>query len=182
MDIQNNVQGMGAGSAPEPEMNPNKIIIPILVAVVVILAGYFVFSGSSSDPEQVMKGGEVTYTDLENSQTKLPADFPINIPIEAQNVKESYKVDYAQEEITQYTIAFTSKLDREVVWKAYSDIFLALGYAFLQTPDEEKNYVMKGFRDGNKLNIAVSPYDSGSHVTINYIQNNKERATTVTYP
>lgn len=167
-DMQN-VPNVPNAGMEEHHMNPNKVIIPVLLALVVILAGYFVLR-SNNGVGELYPNGVVTQTDLETSLTKIPTGFPDSIPVQGENVKESYKVDYEAEKVTQYTVAFSSELTQEEVWKTYADLFLSLGYASGEGDIDEGKGVMKGYRDGNKLNIAVSPYDTGSYVTINFIE------------
>ena len=169
MDISPNTQNMPNMGSEENHMNPNKIIIPILLVLVVILAGYFVLRGG--DKAEFPGKSEVIYTELNNpAVSKIPVGFPIDIPVEEQNIKESYKVNYLDVGVTQYTVAFNTELSKEEIRKLYSDMFLAVGY----TQDSEKagknENVLTGWRSGNKLNVAISDYDGMQYVTINFIE------------
>lgn len=149
----------------------HKAIIPIILAIVVIIAGYLIFKYMNT-PHTNMPAGQVTYTDLKTSVTKIPEGFPTNIPVEAQNVKDSYKVAVKDSSTTQYTVSFTSSLDKAALWKTYSDLFTSLGYAVDAGKTSQDSGVMEGFRSGNKLNISIKPYGSEQYVTINYIARN----------
>jgi len=174
MDTPNTPQDMP--SAPnmgpveqEHHMNPNKIIIPILLALVVILAGYFVLRGG--DKAEFPGESEVIYTVLDNPAiSKIPVGFPTDVPVEEQNIKESYKVNYFEEGVTQYTVAFNTEMSRGDLWKLYTDMFLAAGYTQDADKTSEGKGVLTGWRSGNKLNVAMSDYDGMQYVTINFIE------------
>lgn len=174
MDTQINTQMNSPVGAPQPEgsQKETKLIVSLVIIIVVLVAGYFLLKSNLGTKRGGETAGktETIYTDLANSVTKIPAGFPSNIPVEEENVKESYKINYFDEGVTQYTIGFNSNLSFDEIWKTYSDLFLAIGY----TPDMEKTSkdkgIMTGYRDGNKLNVAISDYDGGHYVTINFIQ------------
>ena len=150
-------------------MNPNKVIISVLIALVVILLGYFILKGGNT--ANTPANSEIIYTDLTSTEiSKIPVGFPLNIPVEEQNIKESYKTNYFEEGVTQYTVAFNTSLTKEEVWKMYSDTFTASGYATNEENMNEEKGVLTGYRSGNKLNIAITPYAEGRYVTINYIE------------
>lgn len=155
-----------------PQMNPNKVITTVVIVIIVILAGYFIFRSDGVKREPGLTGkSEVIYTELDNpAVSKIPAGFPTAVPVEEQNIKESYKINYLDEGITQYTLAFNTEMSREELWKLYSDMFLAAGYTQDTEKTSEEKGVLTGWRSGNKLNITLSDYDSQQYVTINFIE------------
>jgi hypothetical protein len=171
MDTSQDMQNMGA---EEHHMNPNRVIVSILLVLIIVIAGYFIFWGGE---KPAFSGkSEVTYTELNDpAVSKIPVGFPTTVPVEEQNIKESYKVNYLDAGMMQYVVGFNTEMSKEDIWKLYTDTFTAVGYA---TNDENMNEgkgTLTGYRDGNKLNIAISSYDSGSYVTINFIQRQVSR-------
>ena len=179
MDTQTNTQMNTPMGAPQgmPQTDgtqkETKLIISVIVVAVVLVAGYFLLKSNMGVQKETGLTGksEVIYTDLTAvSLSKIPTGFPTNIPVEEGGVKESYKINYFDEGVTQYTIGFSSALSSDEIWKIYSDLFLASGFALDTEKTSKDKGVMTGFRDGNKLNIAISDYNSGQYVTINFIQ------------
>ena len=179
MDTQTNTQMNAPMGVPQgvPQTDgvqkETKLIISIIVVAIVLVAGYFLLKSNTEVKKEAGLTGksEIIYTDLTSTLlSKIPAGFPTNIPVEESGIKESYKINYFDEGVTQYTIGFSSALNNDEIWKIYSDLFLASGFALDTEKTSEDKGVITGFRDGNKLNIAVSDYDGGYYVTINFIQ------------
>jgi len=164
---------IGAEVAQAGGHDNKRVIVSLVVVVAILIVGYMLFwAGSDVYREPGLKGeSEVIYTDL-NSETvsKIPAGFPTAVPVEEQNIKESYKINYFDEGITQYTLAFNTDLGQEEIWKLYSDMFLAVGYTQDSDKTSEDKGVLTGWRSGNKLHITISKYDSQRYVTINFIE------------
>lgn len=167
-DTQTGSQGTGVG-----EHSNKRLIVSLVVVIAILIVGYmFFWKGDGLYREPGLKGeSEVIYTDL-NSETvsKIPAGFPVAVPVEEQNIKESYKINYFDEGITQYTLAFNTDLSEEEIWKLYSDMFLAVGYTQDSDKTSEDKGVLTGWRSGNKLNVTISQYDNQRYVTINFIE------------
>ena len=158
---------------PEPQTGSNKnhIVLYLVLILAVVLVGYFLLMVGIDGTPRSSDRVEVAHADLSSdSAVRIPLGFPSNIPLEEQNIKESYSVNYLDEGVTQFTVAYNSDFSREEILKIYSDFFLASGYTSGDGDRDESKGTIRGWRSGNKLSIAVSPYGEGSYVAINYIR------------
>lgn len=155
-----------------------KLIFSIFFALVIILVGYLLLKPGNLSRNKVSELAyagagevEVVHADLSDATLlKAPEGFPEYLPIESQNVTESYKVVFKDHNLTQYTVSFSSMNSRETLWSVYADIMVAQGYEIDESVTKSEQGSMRGFRTDRDLNITINSSGEGSFVTINYVE------------
>lgn len=113
---------------------------------------------------------KVTETNITGGgASKLPDGFPPTIPVETINVKESYKVDYTDKEVTQYTVSYVSIKDSDELWTIYND-FMAKERYMIDTETTSRNLgQITGFSGNDSLSVVISTQKGSSLVQMNLL-------------
>ena len=152
-----------------------KFIVPVLVFVLIVLGGWLYFreSGSSPKPTEqtvttVTNGVQVTKTDISKSGSKLPEGFPEDIPVEAANIKDSYRAYYEKVKATQYTVSYVSKLSKDTLWKTYSDFMN--GEDFKVDPTSSRSIgQISGVKGDDSMSVVITANAGVTLVQIVYL-------------
>jgi hypothetical protein len=162
-------------SPKKPFSIPKKPLLSSLIVVLAILVVFFMIKNGPTidgrNPEVLAKqpgAGEAEVVNSMGTDQKIPDGFPSNIPVEAGNMTQGYKINYKDHATTQYTVAFTSSVPRDTIWKAYSDVMKATGYVVATSSSKELG-VLQARRWNDELNISINDYGTDHLITINFI-------------
>ncbi|MHB1330484.1 MAG: hypothetical protein ACYCY6_00740 [Minisyncoccota bacterium] len=165
----------------------NKAKIISVLILVILAAGAFVYmsnymgkserSGEEGDgnTEQEISSGssetvQVTETNItQGGISKLPSGFPSSIPVETINVKESYRVDYTDKGVTQYTVSYASMRTSGELWAVYYDFMNEEGYLIDEDVTSESLGQVTGFFNNDSLSVVISNQDGRSLVQMNLL-------------
>jgi hypothetical protein len=149
------------------------VSFPVLIAIFVILFVIIVLmygarnNKQSDNTVQLTEEKTVVYkgdTALGAAGTKLPEGFPSDIPLEAANLKESYRVDYVERGVIQYSAVYESSKTLDEVRKIYVDYMTKAGYVLKSTePTTTGNYFYGQIGDDD-FTVALS-FDSNTRKT-----------------
>lgn len=145
------------------------VVIASLLVVLILLGGYMWVRSHSSDG--VKEAGtaanvDVTNTALPGQNKTLPDGFPADIPVQSENIVESYKVVYKDRGVIQYTVSFTSSATQTDLMNVYKDFFARSGVVTDTTNSNTPKGQLVGLRKDDTLTIVVSPRGEGSYVQI----------------
>jgi hypothetical protein len=105
-----------------------------------------------------------------DSGKALPEGFPKNIPVEVGNIVESYKVVYkTHDNVTQYTVSYTSNSSVSALWTKYSDFLREEGYTVDTTATDKKTGTISGTKSQSTLAAVVSSHDNVSLVQLSLL-------------
>lgn len=153
-----------------------RVILPILIMLILLAAGYVWYSsrGGSGELERVeetpAEGVEVEHIDLNTAEgDKLPQGLPAGIPVEEEGLKESYKADYTQHGVTQYTVSYESAASVGAKWDEYNAYLASTGYELDTTTSNRATGVIRGTAGASELIVVITSRSNGSYVQLNYI-------------
>lgn len=153
-----------------------KFIVPVLVLALVVLGGWLYSRESGSSPQAteqevttaVSNGVQVTKTDTSKSGSKLPEGFPEDIPVEAANIKDSYRAFYEKVRATQYTVSYISKLSKDALWKTYSDYMNSENYTVDPTSSRSLGQI-SGVKGDDSMAVVITANSGVTLVQIVYL-------------
>jgi hypothetical protein len=157
------------------EKNENRIIIPALLLVLVLVGGYMYFNSRLSLNTFVPQSAETGKVEVNNlltthDETKTaPSAYPANFPIEKANITESYSVEYKDQGVKQDSVSYTSTATKDVLWKTYSDYFTANGFTIDTNATNKTNGVMSAAKEKQIISMVISTHGKVSLVQINII-------------
>jgi len=174
------VSGAGSNSfrslIDQPENNLRKGVILALAIALVVVGGYFLVKVLIIDRANELKnigpaeGIELSLADLsDGSANKLPSGLPSGVPVEQENVTDSYTALYTQYGISQHTVIYSSNKDADDIRTEYQNYLNSEGYTIDNTGNVEEQGLMRGVRDGVELNVLIISRDTQNYVTLNYI-------------
>lgn len=160
-----------------------KIILVFLLLVLSVLVLTYLYKRGSdyppantenNSPQGEVEGSgekvEVTQTNITGGGTsKLPEGFPAGIPVETINIKESYKVDYNDRGVTQYTISYSSMKSIDDVWTIYFDFMNKERYMIDMDATSRSSGQITGFLGNDSLSIVISAQNGGTLVQMNLL-------------
>lgn len=155
------------------EQNKRTIILLIILAVVVIFGGYFWYTKATFKPAPVQTNPNVDQNPVKVEQAQggmtksLIGGFPSNIPVEAANIFESYKADYTDHGVTQYTVSYRSDKTVSALWDTYNGFMTAEKYV-ISTSDKSKGTLF-GKKSDTSLLVTITTSGKQSVVKLNYI-------------
>jgi hypothetical protein len=155
-----------------------KWLLALAVLAVAAIGIWFSLNGDKQTVKTVEKTPagevneiEVTKTDItQNGTTNLPVGFPSDIPVEANNLTESFRAAYQSRGIVQYSVSYTSLKTRDSLWDAYSSYMNGAGYAVDKTGTSKSLGQISGTKNGDSLSVVLSNHGGLTLVQINYVE------------
>ncbi len=148
------------------------VFLLIIVGIVYLLAGGNYLQKKTQDDTAVGGGVKVDYVNLNETKDgadKLPKGLPAGIPIETEEVTESYTANYQDPLATQYTVTFRTSKSVDAKYKEYVDYLTAEGY---QISEGDKNAPVKTLQ-ATKANddflAVISKQGSYTQVQLGYL-------------
>lgn len=147
--------------------NNKNISILIVVAILLIVIAYSIMKLPFSDQKQ---DPNVSWADTsaENQMDRLPKGFPQNIPVEIDNLEESYSIDY-EEGVTQSVVSFYTATSADDAFFLYEYFMTEEGYDFGPSGKSPTDKTLRGSKNGNDLTVIVGTLNEGVFVQINYL-------------
>lgn len=174
-------------SSPEGHGREARVILPALLLVLLIGAGYYWYASRTSTPAPAENATtttpaievtgepaanvEVSRADISaGSVSKLPEGFPASIPVELPNIKESFKALYGDQKATQYTVSYTSSKTADQLWTIYTTYLASAGYKIDKTSSSTKAPGnLRATKDQDEISIIITKANSSSFVQINLV-------------
>lgn len=114
-------------------------------------------------------GVVVAKTDITKGGSKLPQGFPGDIPVESISITDSYKAFYEKVNTTQYSVNYTSKRDREVLWETYYDFMNSSDYTVNMVTSSRNSGQINGTKGNDSLSVIITSNNGVSLVQISYL-------------
>jgi hypothetical protein len=173
-------------AAPQPvqprkpsEPANSKAILGALAVVVVIAAGYFLFTKFSAyntgvgDTDAPLAEDEnavkVVSTPLAGGKMQPPEGFPSSIPYEAGSITESTTTDFPEQGARQLAVTYVTA---KSVAEAYSGLLRYItqeGYKVSEGAASSPVKTIFGNKGNAMLSVAVSSQAEGTLVQISYL-------------
>jgi len=163
-------------------MSPSIKFLTFLVLIVLILgAGWFYFSAKAPQTDireeavveeetEDINGVKVTQANIaETGTSRLPAGFPKDIPVEEVNVIESYRAVYTEQNVTQYTVSYTSTKSRDALWDMYNSFMKSAGFSLDTSASFKSLGQISGSKGSDGLSIVLSARSGLTLVQVSYL-------------
>ena len=152
--------------------NRNIVIAGVVVLAVIALGVILIGRGKTNVPSgKPASGVEVLRADLSpTSSSKLLPGFPSSIPVEKENITDSYKADYTKHGVIQYTVNFTSSRTKDALWNEYVNFLKNNNYSVDPGVTSKAQGYIKGTKGNTEFNAVI--FDQGNQsyfLTLNYI-------------
>lgn len=160
----------------------NKTIAIVIAVVVIILIGYLILKGGGTEPMVENTPQTVSTDTLENvivqpanvagatsEAEKLPSGMPNGIPVETENIWESYSMTYPSRNLVQYSVSFYSSASLAEKFAEYDQYMTAAGYEFGRDGKSEANGILYGVKDGDDLSVYLTTQDGRTSVQLTYL-------------
>ena len=159
----------------ETSSNRNPVLLVIFLIVIAIIV-FFIIRGGILDTNskelitQTSKGGVVTsFVNLavaRNEEEKYPPGFPTFIPVEVDGVKESYSMNYEEQNSFQYSLSYLSKKTISEKFMEYESFMTQSGFDVKKDPE---NFLLFGTKSNDDLSIVITSREEGTFVTLTYL-------------
>jgi len=103
------------------------------------------------------------------SSSKVPPGFPTEIPIEEENIIESYSVEHKNRSLTQYTVSFNTSRTPGQVYSDYEKYMTEAGYSFGRNGKDPQNYNLYGTLSNDDLSIYINFKGEKRHIVVGFI-------------
>ena len=158
-----------------------KKLLTLIVVAVVVVVGALVLANVKKKDKEVAKiqgtqnspeGVKVSHVDLAKASTpkeKIPQGLPSGIPLETNNVRESYSAEYQDLNAIQYTVVFTTNSSVAEKFQEYVTYMKSQGYQIThQDKDAAVKYVY-GSKDNDDLSVVISRQGESTQVQLTYL-------------
>ncbi|TAL49358.1 hypothetical protein EPN83_01255 [Patescibacteria group bacterium] len=184
MPPENYSSGPSTGSTSSPQASPGQAnkSVAVLVVFAIILVGvaYFMMHSSYSVPTTqkqpsfpvTKENVSIQNINLATAKTeaeRLPAGFPSNIPVETKDAFESYRMDYNDRGVTQYTVSYKTAKSPAEKFKEYADFMIKDGFSFGTDGKNEKEGILYGTKSENSLLILIKSVEGKTYVQLSYL-------------
>lgn len=161
------------------ESNNKGLIIGLVI--IILLAVVFLLLGGSETPTtqettQEIDGqnppsesfGEINQVDLESAQTpeeRLPEGFPSDLPVNTENLVDSFTVDYTDGS-KEASVIFQSDSSIGDLRSQYITYFEANEYTVQQDDLTEQDALLAAERNGDGISVAITQTEAGREVFV----------------
>jgi hypothetical protein len=156
-------------------INKTRVVLTALLILLVAIGGYLWLTKGTYHPKFTTEVGEKQKVLVERSQpidgdtVDLPTEFPAGIPVEADNVFESYKSDYQGKHVMQYTVSYTSSKSADELWTIYDKYMKSAKYDTANPATSKDKGTIYGLLDNKGLAVTIaSNGDKTNTVRLNY--------------
>ena len=160
-------------------MNPEKRNWRGALAIIVLLlvVGFAFYSFSSKEQPSIDVETPSSNVKVDQGENKggsiqaLPRGFPAQIPVEINSVFESYRAEYQDQGVVQYTVSYTTTDKREAKWDEYRTFMIENGYQINESTSNRASGTISGLKDKDLLLVTISDSQEGkSTVRLNFIK------------
>jgi len=169
---------------PPQEQVPNSSMVPgksnqkvvILIFLFVLLLGIFYFllgTGKNKQSTQQKTLESINFTNIDLTKVegadKIPKGMPQDLPLEINNVVESYTADYPVRGVVRANLTYTTERS---VGDVYSEALLYMknaNYIFTDDGQNEENGYLSGTKNRSTLTFVVDSRDNKTFVQITYL-------------
>jgi nitric oxide reductase large subunit len=146
----------------------NFFSMPMIIALFVLLFLLVLFmygrinsTKTENDPvvtqdKTIVYGGNLKSA---NSQERLPAGFPTDIPVETDSLEQSLKTEYPEKGLTQYSVTYTTAKSIEEVQTSYNSYFSKDGYEI--TSKVENPVQIYASKNGDDVSVVIETNSAG---------------------
>lgn len=153
--------------SPEQEKSPYKVLIAIVVFLV-LLGLYLLIAGGPSERNGEVNYSQVNLLEAEAPHERIPEGFSVDIPVEYENITESYMVE--GEELTQYTVEYISSDTVEEKRQEYETYIEESAFSLEVSEGDEDLASVRGTTAQEDLIVLIT-HDAGiTKVNLTYVQ------------
>lgn len=153
----------------------SKSIFVALLVVAVIVLGVYLWKKGGGQGEVSRENVEVSKIDLSvaQGQDRVPGGFPAGLPLETENVSESYTQDYVDRGVVLYGFTYKTEKTATEVLASYK-LYIEDNQYVIQSADERLDNARPSFiqaRSGDdELLVTVNPNNGETTVQVVYTQ------------
>lgn len=151
---------------------PKNFLIPLSAVVLiaaVALAIYFIAqTGQSGYTQENVSVVRAELDELEG-ENRIPAGFPLDTPVEAENITEALSMHYADAGVVLHSVSYTSS---DTPIEAYAKWLEYMENANYDIPTEGRNIdelMLHGLINIGELNVAISTSEDGTLIQTSYL-------------
>jgi len=171
-------------SNPTPNMNPNmnnkqsehkKIEIiwaAVILVIIVALMVLWYTSGKVKSPAVSTTQTQIQQIDLAQllgDKANPPAWFPANLPFELANVTEQSVLNYTEQKVVLYSLAYNSARQMEELYAVYGTYFKDNGFTISNQVKTQRQMTYVASKGNEEVNIAIIPFGGGATVHIGIV-------------
>lgn len=155
-----------------------KTISAVIVIVLILVAGYFLF-GKNRSPEgvnQQVTGGNdqepmvvVEKTPLVNGVLSIPTGFPEDIPIERSGILESATTQYPDQNAKQLSVSYRSSRTVTQKYAEYKNYISRAGYDVTEGDASSAVRSIFGTKEGANLSVVITSSRGRTLVQLSYL-------------
>ena len=147
----------------------NTVLLVIALLILLVVAALMTdTSKNKSTKEHVVVKSPDMQGGGDNSQ-KIPEGFPVFIPLETEDIVESYSMNYPDRKITQHTVNYRSSKTQDQKYKEYLDFMTKNGFTFGPEGKNTKTGTLYAAKNGNDLLVVTTQVGQKTLVQIAYI-------------
>ncbi len=159
---------------PQTSSNKNSVLLTIVVLILIGAAIYYVWQAKNNaqptTPAVEHVQNVVTKSFIgTGSQSKIPDDFPTNIPVELANLIDSYTAFYKDHNSTLASVTYTSTKTKDNLWTLYSNFIKDNNYTLNTQLTDKAHYTMVASKANTTLTIVISTANNKSTVHISQL-------------
>lgn len=150
-----------------------KVLLTVLLAVLVVVGGYVWLKGMLSKPAddaaaEVSEPKENVVVEAYEEAGIAPEGFPADIPVEIARVTESYKTEYKEHNVEQYTLTYETDKIKDAKWDEYNTYMKTSGYSMASGSTNKSAGTLYGTKGNTGLLVTVNRENNKTVVRLNY--------------
>lgn len=102
-------------------------------------------------------------------QSKLPVGFPINTPIELENITDSTTLVYPDRKVTLSNVSYFSHKQQEELFALYGNYLKANGYTINITNKAAARMIYNAQKGNTEMGVIITPQPDRMVVLVSYI-------------
>ena len=161
------------------QTSPIKIISTIVIILLILVAGYFIFSkytsptqkdsAVSDSTDSVTNIVTVENTPMVNGALVMPEGFPNDIPFEGGQISESATTRYPVQGAEQLSISYRSSKTVAKKYAEYKDYMRLSGYTITEGNVNSSPRAIFGTKEDANLSVVISNAEGKTLVQLSYL-------------
>ena len=149
------------------------MLVSLIVILIAIIAAVVLWKRYAERREEYRRatapmGAEVINTPHSNATLHPPQEFPINIPIERENILESNTTRFPAQGAVQTSVTYKSGMNNEEVKSSYIRYMEENGYVVKES-EVNGTTTVSGERRTSKITVSISPTATTTTVQVSHL-------------